>query len=106
MGFEYEDDIIVTDAGVMFPEEEMLGIDLVIPDITHLVENKDRVKGIFSATAEDHIGAVPYVPRCWIPHLRYEPYIGAFKGKLRNTAWLPPLTCGKSRLAEESKSVP
>lgn len=59
---EVDDEMFILDAGLMFPEDEMLGVDIVIPDITYVLENKARLKGIFLTHGHEHaIGAVSYI---------------------------------------------
>lgn len=81
---EYENDMIVVDCGLAFPEEDMLGVDLVIPDITYLEQNRDRLKGIFLTHGhEDHIGALPYALRTIAPPIYGTKLtIGIIKNKL------------------------
>ncbi|MBI5043836.1 MAG: ribonuclease J [Nitrospirae bacterium] len=85
MLFECGDDIIAVDAGLMFPEEEMLGVDIVIPDFTYLKEKRDNVRGIIITHGhEDHIGALPYILKeINIPVYATPLTIGLIKGKLR-----------------------
>lgn len=82
--FEYENDIIVVDCGLEFPTDDMLGIDLVIPDVSYLVKNKDRIKGmVITHGHEDHIGSIPYVlQQVNIPIYATKLTIGLIKGKL------------------------
>ncbi|MCL4516249.1 MAG: ribonuclease J [Firmicutes bacterium] len=85
---EYGNDIIVIDAGLMFPDDEMLGVDLVIPDITYLQENKDRVRAIILTHGhEDHIGALPYVLKeINVPVYGTRLTLGIVKGKMEEVS--------------------
>src|SRR5437762_10662914 len=75
MAFRCDGTIIVVDAGIMFPDEELLGVDIIVPDITYLLENKSEVKAIFLTHGhEDHIGALPFI----IPYLNVPMYGSAF----------------------------
>ena len=85
MALEYDEQIVVIDAGLMFPEEEMLGVDLVLPDVTYLVERKDKVLGfLLTHGHEDHVGALPYVlPKLNAPVYGSRLTLGFIKNKLR-----------------------
>src|SRR5438034_1061787 len=75
MAFRSNGAMIVVDAGVMFPDEELLGIDIIIPDITYLLENKNEVQAIFLTHGhEDHIGALPFI----LPYLNVPVYGSSF----------------------------
>ena len=83
--FEYEDNIVVVDCGLQFPDEDMLGVDLVIPDITYLKENEEKVKGfVITHGHEDHIGALPYVLQVInVPVYATKLTMGIIEGKLK-----------------------
>jgi ribonuclease J len=85
MALEYKETIIVIDCGLMFPDEEMLGIDLVIPDVSYLIKNREKVKAILLTHGhEDHIGALPYViPQVNVPVYGTKLTLGLVGNKLK-----------------------
>jgi Predicted hydrolase of the metallo-beta-lactamase superfamily len=85
--YETEGRIIVVDCGVLFPEDDLLGIDLIIPDFSYLMENRDRILGLFLTHGhEDHIGGVPYFLREFdVPVLGTPLTLGLLESKLRQT---------------------
>ncbi|MCY4109056.1 MAG: ribonuclease J [Chloroflexi bacterium] len=84
MIMEYEDDAIVIDCGVMFPDAEMLGVDLVIPDFSYVYERAEKVRAIVITHGhEDHIGALPYVlPKLQTPVYGTKLALGLIRGRL------------------------
>ncbi|AOT69364.1 ribonuclease J [Geosporobacter ferrireducens] len=92
--FEYDEDIIIVDCGVAFPEDEMMGIDLVLPDLTYLRNKKDKIRGIVLTHGhEDHIGALPYVLRDFnVPVYGTKLTLGLLKTKLEEHRMLSDTT--------------
>ena len=99
MIMEYEDDIIVIDAGLMFPGEDMPGIDLVIPDISYLLERREKIRGIVITHGhEDHIGALPYL----LPQLD----VPVYSTKLAQGLISVKLKAGKAFTGAKLKEIP
>ena len=94
MAIEYANDIIIIDAGLMFPEEDMLGVDLVIPDISYLLERRQKLRGIIITHGhEDHIGALPYIlPQLDLPIYATKLTHGLISVKLREHRYLKKAT--------------
>src|ERR1700734_4258531 len=88
------DDIIVIDAGLMFPEQELLGVDIVIPDITYLKQNRGKIRAIVLTHAhEDHIGAIPYIlPELNVPIYGTEFTLAIVKKRLEEHGLLEKAT--------------
>lgn len=102
--FEYEDSIVVVDCGLSFPADDMLGIDLVIPDITYLKDNADRVKGFMITHGhEDHIGALPYaLKELNIPIYATKLTMGIIENKLKEHNLM---NCTKRKVVKFGQSI-
>ncbi len=102
---EYENEIMVIDCGVAFPEDDMLGIDLVIPDFTYLLNNRDKVKGIVLTHGhEDHIGSLPYLLRnLSVPVYGTRLTIGLLETKLREHNLINSVNCFSVNAGEKIK---
>src|SRR5437588_12837591 len=98
MAVRYGDDIIVIDAGLMFPESELLGVDIVVPDITYLLQNRDKVRGIVLTHGhEDHIGALPWVlTELRVPVFGTEFTLALVENNWKSMACLKILISGRS----------
>jgi conserved hypothetical protein len=103
---EYDNEIIVIDCGLAFPDAEMYGVDLVIPDITYLLNNKEKVKGfVLTHGHEDHIGALPYVlKQINVPVYGTKLTLGLVKSKLEEHKILSDCTLSEVKPGEEIKT--
>ncbi len=102
--FEYGNDIVLVDCGLEFPEEDMLGVDLVIPDVTYLEKNKDKIRGlVITHGHEDHIGAIPYVlKQINIPIYATKLTVGLIKNKLEEHKLL---SSTKLNIVEQGRTI-
>ncbi len=100
---QYQQDIILLDAGLMFPEDEMLGVDMVIPDITYLVENKEKIKAIvLSHGHEDHIGSLPFIlPKINAPIYGTRLTLGLLKIKLDEAGLLNQVSLNEIQAGDQ-----
>src|SRR5271165_2061492 len=108
MAIRWSDDIIVIDAGLMFPEAELLGVDIVVPDITYLLENRQQVRAIILTHGhEDHIGALPWIlSELNVPVYGTEFTLAYVEGKLEEHALLDDVVLNEIRAGERFKVGP
>src|SRR3954453_17375070 len=108
MAIRWGDDIIVIDAGLMFPESELLGVDIVVPDITYLLENRDKVRGIILTHGhEDHIGGLPWIlSELNVPIYGTEFTLALIEGKLEEHGLLDDTEMNEIQAGERFKLGP